>query len=68
MREISRRIKKIGFNWSPQDAARITRVLLKIIAGKNLWESEWKEKLNLKNATSLSLKGIYLMEALPTKV
>jgi hypothetical protein len=61
MRELGRRVKKIGFNWSAKGAARITRILLKIIAGKNLWENEWKEKLCLKNAVSLSLKGVYLM-------
>ncbi len=61
MRELGRRIKKIGFNWSAKGAARITRILLKIIAGKNLWENEWKEKLNLKNAVSLSLKSVYLV-------
>jgi hypothetical protein len=68
MRELGRRIKKIGFNWSAKGAARITRILLKIIAGKNLWENEWKEKLCLKNAVSLTLKGVYLMEQVPTKV
>ena len=60
MRELGRRVKKIGFNWSAKGAARITRILLKILAGKNLWENEWKEKLNLKGAVSLSLKNVYL--------
>lgn len=60
MRELGRRVKKIGFNWSAKGAARVTRILLKIIAGKNLWENEWREKLCLKNAVNLSLKDVYL--------
>jgi hypothetical protein len=61
MRELGRRVKKIGFNWSAKGAARITRILLKIIAGKNLWENEWREKLCLKNAVNLSLTSVYLL-------
>lgn len=62
MRELGRRVKKIGFNWSAKGAARITRILFKIIAGKNLWENEWRDKLCLKNAVNLTLKGVYLMD------
>jgi hypothetical protein len=68
MRELGRRVKKIGFNWSAKGAARITRILLKILAANDLWENEWKKKLNLKNTVSLSLKGVYSMACVPTNL
>jgi hypothetical protein len=66
MREVGRRVKKIGFNWSAKGAARIARIVLKIIAGRKFWEDEWREKLGLENRVSLTLKGVYLNCLSPT--
>lgn len=66
MREVGRRVKKIGFNWSAKGAARIARIVLKIIAGPKFWANEWREKLGLENRVSLSLKGVYLNRLSPT--
>ena len=66
MREVGRRVKKIGFNWSAKGAARIGRIVLKIIAGKKFWEDEWSVKLGLENRVSLTLKGVYLNRLSPT--
>jgi hypothetical protein len=66
MREVGRRVKKIGFNWGAKGAARIARIVLKIIAGKKFWEDEWRGKLGLENRVSLSLKGVYLNRLSPT--
>jgi hypothetical protein len=59
MRELGRRIKKIGFNWSAEGAARMTRILLKTLAGNQLWEREWQEKLGPKERVNLIIKGVY---------
>jgi hypothetical protein len=60
MREVARRIKKIGFNWAAKGVERVARIVLKIIAGRKFWEEEWRKKLGLENAVNLSLKGVYL--------
>lgn len=66
MREVGRRIKKIGFNWSEKGVERVSRIVLKIIAGEKFWEDEWRIKMGLENRVNLSLKGVYLREAVPT--
>jgi hypothetical protein len=66
MREVGRRIKKIGFNWSAKGVERVARIVLKIIAGRKFWEEEWRKKLGLENAVNLSLKGVYLKALSPT--
>lgn len=58
MREFKRRIKKIGFNWSANGVAKITRILLKCFTSKSEWEEGWKEKLGLDIALSIHLTGI----------
>ena len=60
MREFKRRIKKIGFNWSPEGVAKITRILLKLIASRSEWEEYWAKKLNLKADLSVRFVGIAL--------
>ncbi len=57
MREIGRRIKKIGFNWSPEGAAKMTRIIVKRITSANEWEQHWKKKLNFKGTVKLSFEG-----------
>lgn len=47
MREVGRRVKKIGFNWGAKGVARIARIVLKIIARKKFWDDEWRGKLGL---------------------
>ncbi len=57
MREIGRRIKKIGFNWSPEGTAKVTRIIIKRITSANEWEQHWKKKLNFKGTVKLSFEG-----------
>jgi len=46
MREIGRRIKKIGFGWSEAGAAKVTRILLRRLDAEG-WSAYWKKKLRL---------------------
>ena len=47
MREIGRRIKKIGFGWSPEGAAKMTRIIIKRITSANEWDEYWEKRLKL---------------------
>jgi len=45
MREIKRRIKKIGFGWSERGAERMTRlVLLQLSSTKQYWQNYWQTR------------------------
>jgi hypothetical protein len=42
MREIKRRIKRMGFKWSEKGAEKMTRlILLQLRSTKNFWEKHW---------------------------
>jgi hypothetical protein len=57
MREIGRRIKKIGHGWSPKGAAKITRIIIKRITSANEWDQYWREKLKISGKVQISLLG-----------
>ena len=57
MREVGRRIKKIGFNWSPEGAAKMTRIIIKRITSADEWNQYWKEKLNFTGNIKLNFEG-----------
>ncbi|MEN9724391.1 MAG: hypothetical protein RJB38_2377 [Pseudomonadota bacterium] len=57
MGEFKRRIKKIGFNWSANGVAKITRILLKLLASKSTWTAEWQERLGLTATLSIRFVG-----------
>ena len=54
MREIGRRIKKIGFGWSPKGAEKLTRIIIKRITSANEWDLHWRVKLKLTGKVKLS--------------
>lgn len=60
MREIGRRIKKIGFGWSPKGAAKMTRIIIKRITSANQWEQYWSEKLRVSGKLKISFLGCEL--------
>ncbi len=48
MREIKRRIKRIGYRWSEKGAEKMTRlILLQISSTKHFWETHWQEKMGI---------------------
>jgi hypothetical protein len=57
MREIGRRIKKIGHGWSPEGAAKMTRIIIKRITSANEWNKHWQEKLKISGKVKLSFEG-----------
>lgn len=60
MREIGRRIKKIGHGWSAKGAAKMTRIIIKRITSANEWDQYWKEKLKLTGKVKISFGGCEL--------
>lgn len=57
MREIKRRIKKIGFGWSEHGAQQMTRlVLLQLSTTKRYWENYWQIRMG----TNSNIKLFYL--------
>jgi hypothetical protein len=61
MREIGRRIKKIGFGWSPEGAAKMTRIIIKRITSANEWDKYWKKKFRFTGNVQLSFIGVQTM-------
>ncbi len=57
MREIGRRIKKIGFGWSPKGAAKMTRIIIKRITSADEWNEYWKKKLRLTGKVKIDFLG-----------
>ena len=59
MREIKRRIRKIGFSWSEQGAEKMTRlVLLQLSSTKQYWENHWKTKMGIDANIKLTFLGV----------
>jgi hypothetical protein len=61
MREIGRRIKKIGHGWSPKGAAKVTRIIIKKITAPEEWENYWREKMNFTGLVKISFLGCDLI-------
>lgn len=57
MREIGRRIKKIGHGWSPEGAAKMTRIIIKRITSADEWNKHWQAKLKLTGKVKISFVG-----------
>lgn len=57
MREVGRRIKKIGFGWSEEGAAKMTNIILRRL-DVDKWESFWKEKMQLKGRVIVNILSV----------
>lgn len=59
MREIKRRIKRMGYKWSEQGAEKMTRlILLQLSSTKQFWETHWQEKIGTNANIKLSFLGV----------
>lgn len=59
MREIKRRIKKIGFSWSERGAERMTRlVLLQMSSTKQHWENYWQTRMGINSKMKFEFLGV----------
>jgi hypothetical protein len=58
MRELGRRLKKIGFGWSESGAAGMACVILRRLTDANEWEAYWRQRLGLDNNVCVSLRSV----------
>lgn len=59
MREIKRRIRKIGFSWSERGAEQMTRlILLQLSSTKESWEIYWKNRMGFDSKIKLRFLGV----------
>lgn len=59
MREIKRRIKRIGYSWSEKGAEQMTRlILLQLSTTKQHWEQYWKNKIGYESKIKLNFLGV----------
>jgi transposase-like protein len=59
MREIKRRIKRMGYKWSEQGAEKMTRlILLQLSSTKHFWETHWQEKIGTNANIKLTFLGV----------
>lgn len=59
MREIKRRIKRMGYKWSEKGAEKMTRlILLQLSSTKQHWETHWNEKMGINADIKLSFLGV----------
>lgn len=55
IRELVRRLKKIGWNWSDEGATRMGRIVMIRRYDKDTWEKYWKERMNLQGRCEISI-------------
>jgi transposase-like protein len=65
MRELGRRIKRIGFGWTEEGAARMCRILIRRITEPEAWEQWWKEKLGIVDNVIFTLREMKLLTTKP---
>ena len=59
MREIKRRIKRMGYRWSEKGAEKMTRlILLQLSSTKKFWETHWQEKMGINANIKLTFLGV----------
>ncbi len=63
MREIKRRIKKIGFKWSEKGAEKMTRlILLQLGSTKYLWDNHWSAKMGIDAEINFTFLGVTIVQ------
>jgi hypothetical protein len=64
IRELVRRLKKIGWNWSDAGAARMGRIVMVRRYDQEKWNEYWKRKMNLQGrCTARLLRCDYTLSA-----
>ena len=56
IRELVRRLKKVGWNWSDAGATRMGRVVMTRRYDPEAWEAYWRERMNLQGRCEIRLK------------
>lgn len=58
MRELGRRIKKLGWNWSDAGVEKIAKMILLKRFDKERWDGYWQEELGLQRRCRIEIRSI----------
>jgi len=58
MRELGRRVKKLGWNWSDEGIVRIAKIILLRHYDREAWDSYWREALGLRNRCQIQILSL----------
>lgn len=61
MREVTRRLKKVGFNWSDRGAEKMTRIVVRQICDDEAWQAYWNNRMNIAGNVELIYQGVQLI-------
>jgi len=59
IRELVRRLKKVGWNWSDAGATRMGRVVMTRRYDPETWEAYWRQRMNLQGRCEIRLKWFF---------
>ena len=62
-RELGRRIKKLGYNWSDKGAAQMSRIVLLQHFDAQTWSTYWQQSLNLRSRCTITIEAIQQLAA-----
>jgi len=65
MREISRRLKRIAFGWSPAGAAKMARVIIKRFTSAAQWDEYWRNRLRIHGKILMVLRDVRVVSPQP---
>lgn len=63
MRELGRRLKKLGFGWTDAGAAQMARTLLRRITDPEAWAEYWKKRLRLDGKVQIHFRAVKAIPA-----
>ncbi len=55
IRELVRRLKKVGWNWSDAGATRMGRVVLLRRYDEETWDKYWRDRMNLQGRCQIQI-------------
>lgn len=55
MRELGRRVKKLGWNWSDEGIVRIAKIILLRHYDREAWDRYWREALGLRDRCKIQI-------------
>ncbi len=62
MRELGRRLKKIGFGWTDAGAAQRARIPLRRITDPREWAEYWKKRLRLDGRVRILFRRVQTVQ------
>jgi len=62
MRELGRRLKKLGYGWSDEGLVRIAKILLKKIHEPEAWEEHWVKLGNIRGRCRVVIREVRVTE------